>query len=118
MAHFRDPEQVNGDEFIDKEGVKATPYNVFDVGTDHDTVTFAVNTTFSWWNTTGHTTHPCASRLLITADGAGSNGFRTRLFKTELAAFAEETGLQITVCPRHQQMKKIKRKLSFHISMN
>lgn len=102
-----DPEQVKVHDFIDKELGKANPYGVYDVGTntgwvsvgtDHDTSAFAVNTIRSWWNTTGHVSHAGASRLLITADGGGSNGYRTRAFKTELARLAAETGLTITLC--------------------
>ena len=102
-----DPEPVNVHDFIDPELGKANPYGVYDlaadagwvsVGTDHDTAAFAVNTIRSWWNTTGSPTYPGADRLLITADGGGSNGYRTRLWKTELAALATDTGLQITVC--------------------
>ncbi len=125
-----DPEQVKVHDFIDKEKGKANPYGVYDVGTntgwvsvgtDHDTAAFAVNTIRSWWNTTGNTTHPCASRLLITADGGGSNGYRTRLWKTELAALAAETGLDITVChlpPGTSKWNKIEHRLFSHISMN
>ena len=64
---------------------------------------------------------PDARRLLITADGGGSNGYRTRLWKTGLAAFAAETGLQITVChvpPGTSKWNKIEHRLFSHISMN
>ena len=125
-----DPEQVKVHDFIDKELGKANPYGVYDVGTntgwvsvgtDHDTAAFAVNTIRSWWNTAGKPTHPQANRLLITADGGGSNGYRTRLWKTELAALAAETGLEITVChlpPGTSKWNKIEHKLFSHISMN
>jgi hypothetical protein len=102
-----EPEQVKVHDFVDRELGKANPYGVYDlaantgwvsVGTDHDTAAFAVNTIRSWWNTTGRHSYPAASRLLITADGGGSNGYRTRLWKTELAQLAAETGLTITVC--------------------
>ena len=124
------PEAVKVHDFIDKELGKANPYGVYDlaanagwvsVGTDHDTAAFAVNTIRSWWNTTGHTTYPNASRLLITADGGGSNGYRTRAWKTELAALATETGLAITVChlpPGTSKWNKIEHRLFSHISMN
>src|SRR3954452_12260100 len=101
------PEQVKVHDFIDPPLGKANPYGVYDlaadtgwvsVGTDHDTAAFAVETIRRWWASTGPTCYPQASRLLITADGGGSNGYRTRLWKTELAALAAETGLQITVC--------------------
>lgn len=91
------------------------------MGTDHDTAAFAVNTIRSWWNTTGTRTYPGATRLLITADGGGSNGYRTRLWKTELAALAHETGLTITVChlpPGTSKWNKIEHRLFSHISMN
>jgi hypothetical protein len=102
-----DPEPVKVHDFIDPELGKANPYGVYDlaadagwvsVGTDHDTAAFAVNTIRSWWHRAGQAAYPAASRLLVTADGGGSNGYRTRAWKTELAALATETGLQITVC--------------------
>ena len=102
-----DPERVNVYDFIDKEKGKAIPYGVYDiganagwvsVGTDHDTAAFAVQTIRTWWQRAGQDAYPDATRLLICADGGGSNGYRTRLWKTELAALAAETGLQITVC--------------------
>ena len=101
------PEQVKVHDFIDKELGKANPYGVYDlaadtgwvgVGTDHDTAAFAVQTIRRWWQAAGAGAYPGASRLLITADGGGSNGSRTRLWKTELATLAAQTGLQITVC--------------------
>lgn len=125
-----EPEQVKVHDFIDKELGKANPYGVYDVatntgwvsvGTDHDTAAFAVNTIRSWWNTAGKTAHPQAKRLLITADGGGSNGYRTRLWKTELAALAAETALEITVChlpPGTSKWNKVEHKLFSHISMN
>ena len=84
-----------------------TPYGVYDVaanagwvsvGTDHDTAAFAVQTVRTWWQKAGQPAYPGATRLLICADGGGSNGYRTRLWKTELAALAAGTGLEITVC--------------------
>ena len=68
------------------------------MGTDHDTAAFAVETIRRWWQAVGVHAFPDASRLLITADGGGSNGSRTRLFKTELATVAAQTGQRITVC--------------------
>jgi hypothetical protein len=68
------------------------------VGTDHDTAQFAVATIGRWWNNVGTDRYPAATGLLISADGGGSNGSRTRLFKTELAALATRIGLTITVC--------------------
>ena len=124
------PEPVNVHDFIDKELGKVTPYGVYDVGgnagwvsvgTDHDTAAFAVATIATWWDKAGQAAYPGARRLLITADGGGSNGYRTRLWKTELAAFAAETGLQITVChlpPGTSKWNKIEHRLFSHISMN
>jgi len=124
------PEQVKVHDFIDPTLGKANPYGVYDlaadtgwvsVGTDHDTAAFAVETIRRWWQATGPTCYPQASRLLITADGGGSNGYRTRLWKTELAALATDTGLQITVChlpPGTSKWNKIEHRLFSHISMN
>ncbi len=125
-----DPEQVKVHDFIDKELGKANPYGVYDVGTntgwvsvgtDRDTAAFAVNTIATWWEQVGQQLHPGATRLLITADGGGSNGYRTRLWKTELAALAAQTGLEITVChlpPGTSKWNKIEHRLFSHISMN
>src|SRR5664280_7519 len=124
------PERVKVHDFIDRELGKAKPYGVYDVsaatgwvsvGTDHDTSAFAVNTIRSWWTSTGRTAYPHATQLLITADGGGSNGYRTRAFKTELATLATQTGLTITVChlpPGTSKWNKIEHRLFSHISMN
>ena len=124
------PEQVKVHDFIDKDLGKANPYGVYDVaadtgwvsvGTDHDTAAFAVETIRRWWQGVGAHAYPNASRLLITADGGGSNGSRTRLFKTELATLAAQTGLRITVChlpPGTSKWNKIEHRLFSHISMN
>jgi len=125
-----DPEQVNVYDFIDKDKGKVTPYGVYDVGantgwvsagTDHDTAAFAVQTIRTWWQQAGQPACPAATRLLICADGGGSNGYRTRLWKTELAALAGQTGLEITVChfpPGTSKWNKIEHRLFSHISMN
>ena len=125
-----DPERVNVHDFKDKELGKVTPYGVYDiaanagwvsVGTDHDTAAFAVQTIRTWWQKAGQPAYPAASRLLICADGGGSNGYRTRLWKAELAALAAETGLAITVChfpPGTSKWNKIEHRLFSHISMN
>ena len=124
------PEPVNVYDFIDKEKGKAIPYGVYDiaansgwvsVGTDHDTAAFAVQTIRAWWQKAGQVAYPDATRLLISADGGGSNGYRTRLWKTELAALAGQTGLEITVChlpPGTSKWNKIEHRLFSHISMN
>ena len=121
---------MNVHDFRDPELGKVNPYGVYDiaadtgwvsVGVDHDTSAFAVNTIRSWWLAVGRRTYPDASRLLITADGGGSNGYRTRLWKTELAALAAETGLAITVChlpPGTSKWNKIEHRLFARISIN
>ena len=89
------------------------------VGTDADTGQFAVESIRRWWNTIGTDTYPTATRLLITADSGGSNGSRLRLWKTELAALATETGLAITVChlpPGTSKWNKIEHRLFSAIS--
>ena len=124
-----EPVPVKVHDFKDPQLGKANPYGVYDVtadtgwvsvGTDHDTSAFAVNTIRSWWSTVGTATYPAARRLLITADGGGSNGYRTRLWKTELAAFAAEAG-QITAChlpPGTSKWNKIEHRLFSRISIN
>ena len=125
-----EPEQVNVYDFIDKKLGKVTPYGVYDVagnagwvsvGTDHDTAAFAVQAIRTWWEKAGQPACPDATRLLITADGGGSNGYRTRLWKTGLACLAAETGLAITVChlpPGTSKWNKIEHRLFSRISMN
>lgn len=125
-----EPEQVNVHDFMDKQLGKAIPYGVYDVGAnvgwvgvgvDHDTAEFAVATIRTWWDKAGQVAYPNARRLLVTADGGGSNGYRTRLWKVELAKLATETGLTITVChlpPGTSKWNKIEHRLFSHISMN
>ena len=125
-----EPEEVKVHDFIDPILGKANPYGVYDVtanegwvcvGTDHDTAAFAVNTIRTWWTTVGSVAYPKATRVLVTADGGGSNGYRVRLWKTELAALAAQTGLTITVChlpPGTSKWNKIEHRLFSHISMN
>jgi transposase len=124
------PEQVNVHDFLDKELGKAIPYGIYDVsantgwvtvGTDHDTSAFAVATLHDWWDTIGRTRYPDADRLLICADGGGSNGSRVRAWKIELAAFAADTGLHVTVChlpPGTSKWNKIEHRLFSQITMN
>ncbi len=101
------PERVDVHDFPDKAVPKAIPYGVLDVGAnegwmsvgdDHDTAAFAVNAIRRWWATMGRDRYPEATSLMVTADAGGSNGYRNRLGKVELAALAAETGLTITVC--------------------
>ena len=91
------------------------------VGVDHDTAAFAVASIRRWWHARGTVDYPAASRLLITADAGGSNSYRYRLWKAELAALAAETGLIITVChfpPGTSKWNKIEHRLFSHITMN
>ncbi len=123
------PVKTNVHDFLDKDKGKVTPYGVFDigansgwvaVGTDHDTAAFAVHTIATWWDKAGRNAYPGAQRLLITADGGGSNGYRTRLWKTKLARFAAETGLEVTVChlpPGTSKWNKIEHRLFSQISL-
>jgi hypothetical protein len=91
------------------------------VGTDHDTAAFAVESIRRWWNARGRHDYPAAGRLLVTADAGGSNGYRTRAWKAGLAALALETGLAVTVChfpPGTSKWNKIEHRLFSHITMN
>jgi hypothetical protein len=82
---------------------------VVNVGTDHDTAAFAVNAIRRWWRTMGEKCHPKAKRLMITADGGGSNGYRVRLWKFELQMLADELKFPIPGLPpatRHEQVEQ------------
>jgi transposase len=126
----REPERVNLHDFPDPAVGKAIPYGVYDVarntgwvtvGQDHDTASFAVTTISRWWTLVGRPSYPQATRLLICADGGGSNSYRVRLWKVELQRFAEATGLTVTVChlpPGTSKWNKIEHRLFAHISMN
>ena len=125
-----DPTATRDHDFADADTGRAVPYGVYDlntdtgwvnVGTDHDTAAFAVESIRRWWTGTGRDTYPGARRLLITADAGGSNSHRARAWKTELAALAAETGLAITVChfpPGTSKWNKIEHRLFSHITMN
>jgi hypothetical protein len=109
---------------------KAVPYGVYDltgntgwvsVGIDHDTAAFAVESIRRWWKAAGSSDYRLARRLLITADAGGSNGYRTRAWKAELAALAVETGLEITCChfpPGTSKWNKVEHRLFSHITLN
>jgi transposase len=101
-----EPVPTHTHDFPDDSLGKAVPYGIYDlaantgwvnVGTDHDTAAFGVESIRRWWTATGASDYPHATRLLVTADAGGSNGYRTRAWKAELAALAVQTGLAITV---------------------
>ena len=116
--------------FSDKVLGKALPYGIYDVagnagwvnvGTDHDTAAFAVESLRRWWHGAGGEVYPDARRLLVTADAGGSNGYRTRAWKDGLVALATETGLAITVChfpPGTSKWNAIEHRLFAQITMN
>jgi transposase len=124
------PVNVNVYDFINPEVGKAIPYGIYDiarnsgwvnVGCDHDTSAFAVESIRRWWNTMGSNLYPNASKLLICADGGGSNGSWVRLWKFELQSFCDETGLEVTIAhfpPGTSKWNKIEHRLFSHISMN
>ena len=124
------PEKVKVHDFMDPDLGKAIPYGVYDVaknlgwvnvGCDHDTAAFAVSSIRQWFKSMGRRLYAEADKLLICADGGGSNGYRTRLWKIALQAFADGTGLETTVChlpPGTSQWNKIEHRLFSHLSMN
>lgn len=124
------PEEVRVHDFKIKELGRAAPYGVYDigenagwvgVGTDHDTAEFAVATIRNWWRSMGSPIYPHARRLLITADGGGSNGSRLRLWKTELQRFVDDIAVPITVChfpPGTSKWNKIEHRLFSFITQN
>ena len=124
------PERVNVHDFVDPLLGKAVPYGVYDVaanagcvsvGIGNDTAQFAVNSIRRWLDVMGHERYPDMNRLLITADGGGSNGSRVRLFKIELQTLADETGLTLQVChypPGTSKWNKIEHRLFCHITKN
>ena len=123
----KDPRVVNVHDF-GKE--RASPYGIYDVaenegfvnvGTSYDTSQFAVDSIKQWYDLVGRRKYPKARKLLITADGGGSNGYRVRLWKTSLQKFADESKLEITVChfpPGTSKWNKIEHRLFCHISLN
>jgi hypothetical protein len=124
------PEEVKVHDFLDKDLGKAIPYGVYDlasdtgwvsVGVDHDTAEFAVESLRRWWRNMGSRVYPQARRLLITADGGGSNGTRCRLWKVELQRLADEIGFPISVChfpPGTSKWNKIEHRMFCHITEN
>ncbi|MCO5381332.1 MAG: ISAzo13 family transposase [Methanosarcina barkeri] len=126
----KDPILVNVYDFKDKELGKVNPYGVYDiannegwvnVGIDHDTASFAVESIRRWWNLMGCKSYPDAKKLLITADCGGSNGSRVKLWKTELQKLTDEIGLEISVChfpPGTSKWNKIEHRLFSQITLN
>jgi hypothetical protein len=124
------PEEVRVHDFLIEELGRAVPYGVYDlaadvgwvsVGIDHDTAAFAVQTIRRWWQDVGRIRYPEAKRLVITADGGGSNGSRLRLWKRELQRLASEIGIDITVShfpPGTSKWNKIEHRLFSFISQN
>ena len=126
----KSPELVKGHEFPDPSVPRAYPYGVYDlarnkgfvnVGTDHDTGAFAVASIRGWWRFEGQRLYPRARRLLITADGGGSNGYRLRVWKLELQKLADATTLALEVChfpPGTSKWNKVEHRLFSFISSN
>jgi hypothetical protein len=124
------PVPVRVHDFLDKELGKAIPYGVYDlmknegwvnVGIDHDTAAFAAESIRRWWKRMGIKAYPDATKLLITADGGGSNSPRVRLWKTELQRLADDTGLEIHLChypPGTSKWNKIEHRMFSHITQN
>ena len=128
-----EPDRVQVHDFADRtlgEFAKAIPYGIYDVANNEgwvsvgdvaDTAEFAVESIRRWWNQMGRARFPSADRLLITADAGGSNGYRLRAWKTQLAALAAETGLRITVChypPGTSKWNRIEHRMFSFITMN
>jgi hypothetical protein len=124
------PEEVRVHDFLDKTLGKAIPYGVYDmvnnqgwvsVGIDHDTAQFATSSIRRWWHEMGQARFPKAKELLITADGGGSNGHRTRLWKVSLQTLADELGLALNVShfpPGTSKWNKIEHRLFSYITQN
>ena len=127
LCKKRIPIEVNVYDF---ETRKAVPYGIYDVdknigfvnvGINYDTSSFAVESIRRWWLQMGKKVYPDSRKLLITADGGGSNGSRRKLWKTELQKFADENDLEITVChfsPGTSKWNKIEHRLFSFITMN
>jgi len=124
------PVAVNVHDFMDKDLGKIAPYGIYDVygnvgfvnvGINHDTAEFAVNAIRRWHAAMGRERYPDANRLMITADGGGSNGSRVRLWKVELQKLADELGIDIVVChypPGTSKWNKIEHRMFCHITQN
>lgn len=125
-----DPIKVNMHDFHDPKNPKAVPFGIYDighdtgfvnVGTDHDTATFAVASIHGWWKDVGKSHYPNLKYIQITADGGGSNGYRIKLWKYELQKLADTLGIPIHVChfpPGTSKWNKIEHRLFSFISSN
>jgi hypothetical protein len=126
----KQPDEVQTHDFPDPSVPRAYPYGIYDigrnvgfvnVGTDHDTAEFAVASLLGWWQHDGRKEYSGVDRILITADGGGSNGYRLRLWKRELQRFADSTGLQVAVShfpPGTSKWNKVEHRLFSFISSN
>jgi hypothetical protein len=124
-----DPVRARSHGFGDEGGGHAIPYGIYDVGanagfvnvgTDHNTAAFAVESVRRWWNLAGKDAYPDATRLLVTCDAGGANGWRSRAWKAGLAQLAQETGLEVTVChfpPGTSKWNKIEHRLFSQITL-
>ena len=124
-----DPVRVRSHNFPDEQGGHAIPYGVYDVGAntgfvnvgiDHNTAAFAVESVRRWWNLIGSHAYPHAQRLLVTCDAGGGNGWRNRAWKAGIAEFAQATGLQVTVChfpPGTSKWNQIEHRLFSQITL-
>jgi transposase len=126
----KDPRLTLDHDFPVGEMIKVSPYGIYvqndntafvNLGTSHDTSEFAVESISRWWETVGKHTVPNASKLLINCDCGGSNGYRTRLWKTQLQQFSNRTGLELHIShfpPGTSKWNKIEHKLFCYISKN
>jgi hypothetical protein len=123
-----DPVRVRSHDFPDKDTVTISPCGVYDiaanrgfvsVGTSHDTAAFAANAIRLWWQEEGSLRYPHATRLLVACDAGGSNSYRSRLWKDQLAVLAAGTGLVIEVMhfpPGTSKWNKIEHRMFCHIT--
>jgi len=124
------PQEVRTHDFKDKELGKAIPYGVYDVannqgwvsvGIDHDTAHFAANSIRRWWEDMGSKRFPRGRELMITADGGGSNSYRSRLWKVALQGLADQLSMKLKVChfpPGTSKWNKIEHRLFSYITSN
>ena len=124
-----DPVRARSHSFADEQGGHAIPYGVYDVGantgfvnvgTDHNTAAFAVESIRRWQDLIGRDAYPHATRLLICCDAGGANGWRNRVWKAGLAQFAHDSGLEVTCChfpPGTSKWNKIEHRLFSQITL-